>query len=677
MKILGSKLKGENPLPIFRDLQHHKDVKSDGTLSEGDLKKFGYETGFRVLPYTMQDRYDRNKEMIELKTIVLENDVLRAEFLPEYGGRLYSLYHKKLNRELLFRNPVFQPANLAIRSAWFSGGIEWNIAQLGHTFTTCEAVFFAKLMDDEDNEFVRMYEFERVKGLFWQVDFHLPRGAETLSAYVKIVNDNDTCVPMYWWTNIAVEENKNVRVFSGTDEVIYIKPETMGDEAHGMGRGKLPNLPSLKDVDASYPQNPDYSNEYFFQNTKEELCPWEAAAYDDGFIFFERSTQPLRYRKMFCWGSQRGGRRWCDFLALPGRGDYVEIQAGLAPTQLHGMDMEANSIIEFTQIFGGMQASNGERLQDEDWNQAKDAALQAVSNKLSQEEVLARHDKFKKLSAKAPQELLHYGSGWGSLEALYRKRNKGKGIPEGILFPADSMDDKQKPWINLLEAGSLKPIEIHKVPESWLTDMKWLPLIKKSLDKKEGYHYYTFLHLGVMLYENGYHDEALEAWKKSILLTPNPFAYRNMAVAMLQLDKKDLGLSYMEKSFELEGGQIDKAFAEEYLSLLITYNAFQKAWQLFKTLPETVSNDGRIQILAAQAAIEVGDYGYLKQVLSREFAVIREGENTLCELWFKYETLKLAEQKGIAYSDELLKEVKRTLTPPESIDFRMVREDRI
>jgi hypothetical protein len=54
--------------------------------------------------------------------VVLENDILKATFMPVSGGRLWSLYHKPEQRELLNRNPVFQPANLANRNAWFSGG---------------------------------------------------------------------------------------------------------------------------------------------------------------------------------------------------------------------------------------------------------------------------------------------------------------------------------------------------------------------------------------------------------------------------------------------------------------------------------------------------------------------------------------------------------------------------
>ena len=67
-------------------------------------------------------------DRVGFRVAVLENDHLRATFLLELGGRLWSLLHKPTGRELLSVNPVFQPANLAIRNAWFSGGVEWNIA---------------------------------------------------------------------------------------------------------------------------------------------------------------------------------------------------------------------------------------------------------------------------------------------------------------------------------------------------------------------------------------------------------------------------------------------------------------------------------------------------------------------------------------------------------------------
>ena len=137
----GAALSGENPMPFFRDPAVNREVGVMDSLPLAKQELLGWETAFRVLPYRMQDQYTRQRQPLTFRSIVLENETLKATFLPEIGGRLVSLVHKPLRRELLHRNPVFQPANLAIRNAWFSGGIEWNIGQVGHTFTTCSPLF--------------------------------------------------------------------------------------------------------------------------------------------------------------------------------------------------------------------------------------------------------------------------------------------------------------------------------------------------------------------------------------------------------------------------------------------------------------------------------------------------------------------------------------------------------
>ena len=94
------------------------------------------------------------------KRQVLENDILRATFLLELGGRLWSLLHKPSGRELLAVNPVFQAANLAIRNAWFSGGVEWNIGFVGHSPFTCSPLFAARVEGPGGAPVLRLYEYE-------------------------------------------------------------------------------------------------------------------------------------------------------------------------------------------------------------------------------------------------------------------------------------------------------------------------------------------------------------------------------------------------------------------------------------------------------------------------------------------------------------------------------------
>lgn len=75
-------------------------------------------------PYCQYTSYTRELREQEVKTAVLENDRLRAVFLPEYGGRLWELTDKVAGRNLLYTNDVIRFSNLAIRNAWFSGGVE-------------------------------------------------------------------------------------------------------------------------------------------------------------------------------------------------------------------------------------------------------------------------------------------------------------------------------------------------------------------------------------------------------------------------------------------------------------------------------------------------------------------------------------------------------------------------
>ncbi|MEG1568956.1 MAG: DUF5107 domain-containing protein, partial [Oscillospiraceae bacterium] len=118
LSINGSFLQGENPQPRFRAKEANMHCAEDGTLRSEEHIGYGVACKERTLPYRMQDRYKRGEETVCLKTIVMENEYLKAVFMPQLGGKLWSLYSKDENRELLYTNPVMRPANLANRNAW-------------------------------------------------------------------------------------------------------------------------------------------------------------------------------------------------------------------------------------------------------------------------------------------------------------------------------------------------------------------------------------------------------------------------------------------------------------------------------------------------------------------------------------------------------------------------------
>ena len=140
----------ENPLPDLKANQDaHANINVDAqTISPEESQYMGWGRVNGILPYTILDNYSREKKPRAWKAAVLENDCLRATFLPELGGRLWSLFDKDEGRELLFENPALRIANLAIRNAWFSGGVEWNLGHTGHHVFTCADLFGqARLLD--------------------------------------------------------------------------------------------------------------------------------------------------------------------------------------------------------------------------------------------------------------------------------------------------------------------------------------------------------------------------------------------------------------------------------------------------------------------------------------------------------------------------------------------------
>ena len=86
--IRGHRVGKASGFPAIREL-----IKSEisAELDEDDGLFIGYGMMSDGLPYTLQDNYDTPEEELTFQSAVLENEYLKAVFLPEIGGRLWSL----------------------------------------------------------------------------------------------------------------------------------------------------------------------------------------------------------------------------------------------------------------------------------------------------------------------------------------------------------------------------------------------------------------------------------------------------------------------------------------------------------------------------------------------------------------------------------------------------------
>ena len=624
----------------------------------------GWQTGFRVLPYRMQDRYGRTRHPIPFKAVVLENDFLRATFLPELGGRLYSLYAKAEGRELLACNPVFQPANLAIRNAWFSGGIEWNAGQYGHAFSTCSPVFAARIADAAGNPGVRLYDYERCKGIVWQIDFYLPPASPVLVAHCRVVNPNRRDTSLYWWTNIAVPERPGVRVLAPGTQAIYVD-FSQAEPIYGMG--DLPRLPGARGADASYATNFGFASEYFFQLDGVAM-PWEAAVDEQGRGFFEASTDFLRYRKMFCWGMHPGGRHWQEFLSEPGN-DYLEIQGGLAPTQLHGLVMPAGAAWEWVQVFGALQMDPA-RAHDPDFAAAARHTDEVIRNTVTPDQLAAQLHAGRAQADAPPAELLHLGTGWGALEAARRAQAGEPRSRRPAPSPPPPSAPSSTPGSPCWKPGVCpRPIRPACRGRGWCKTNGWpccgMPRPRTGC---------TCSTKAWRRMEHGDTAGALAAWEASLQEQPSAWAWRNLAVARQRRGEPEAALACYREAWALASRQAQQspALAVECLQALVAAGEFAEAHRLYESLPAALQADERIQILRGRVALALDQLDVVAAVLEREYAVIREGETELTDLWTELWVRRAAAETGRTPDETLRAEVLAAHPPPAHHRFSHV-----
>ncbi len=647
----------ENPLPVFRAAEHDRKIDFETNhIPEEDRVGLGVATGARVLPYRMQDGYTRRREERALPSLVLENDILRVRVLPTVGGKVTSIFHKPLGRDLIYCNPVFQPGNLAIRNAWTSGGIEWNAGQVGHHYHTCSPVHCARLTGPDGSPALRLYVWERTKGFPYHIDLHLPPGSPFLLAHVRIINPHDHAIPMYWWTNIGMLESEGARVLVPADTTY-----------HGL---TVYDCPLIRGLDYSYSTQVKRSYDLFFRMPDGQRR-WEAYFDRDGRGFIHTSTARLRGRKLFAWGMGQGGRRWGEYLAAPDM-PYVEIQAGLAYTQSHTVPMPARTAWNWTEAMGYFEGDPA-LLHSTNWQEAYGAAEGVLAGMLPQEQMERQHEALAAIETQVPGELLYRGTGWAALE---KRRAVAAGeacpLPRELPFTDEDLGPDQEPWRQLLEQGVFPARDPQDEPGQFQTQEQWRALLEESIAAGRSDHWLAWLHLGVMKMEAGDTEGAQAAWRTSLERARNGWALRNLAEVEHRAGNHEAATDLLAEAVSV--GPLAPALVGEYVALLLRLKRFDTLDALLAGLPGAVRQTERLQMAAGWVALHFDRFDEVRQVLTQDFATVREGELTLSELWFGLKEKELARAEGIEVDDALKARVRRECPPPYEIDFRMSQE---
>ncbi|MET7754483.1 DUF5107 domain-containing protein [Streptomyces sp. NPDC005389] len=654
----------DDPLPALRAPAgaHAVDPRTLAELPRDMARGIGRAPLRSLLPAPVRDGYGRERTPADLDTIVIENDRLRVTVLPGLGGRVHSLHHKPTGRELLYRNPVFQPAAFALNGAWFSGGVEWNIGATGHTTLSCSPLHAATVRAPDGGPMLRLWEWERLRDLPFQVDLWLPEGSDFLYVGVRIRNPHERTAPVYWWSNIAVPEDR--RVLAPADAAWH----------HGYDRGlsRVP-VPAAGDgTDRTYPLNSTHAADWFY-DLPEGQRRWIAALDADGTGLVQTSTDPLRGRKLFVWGTGRGGRRWQEWLTEPGTPGYAEIQAGLARTQLEHLELAGGAEFSWLEAYGPLATDPATAL-GEDWTAARADVERSLSGALPRAAVDAAYTAWREGAADLPpEEVLAAGSGWGALEVL-RGRHELPGTP----FPESTLGPEQEPWRELLRTGVLPapasgatPLIAPLVAPPWRDMLETAPA-----DPTTEYQ------LGIAQWHAGDRAQAVRSWERGLkeARTRWPLLYC-LAVADREDGHPERAAEHFTEAFndheaaqagpvaphpgaatgtgaaeadaddDGAGAPVALALGREALDALLAVDRPDRARALWQRLPDSARRRGAFRLLEVRLLLAERRPDEARAVFDAGFEVadLREGAEILGELWQRI-------------TDEIL---------PEAYEFRM------
>ncbi|MFE6778254.1 DUF5107 domain-containing protein [Streptomyces sp. NPDC057702] len=699
----------ENPLPALRPLDevHQIDDRTRAGLPDQMARQVAYEPLRSILPTRLRDTYNRQRVPTELDAIVIENDRLRATVLPGLGGRIASLFHKPTGRELLYRNPVFQPADFALNGAWFSGGIEWNIGATGHTTLSCAPVHAATVPapDGSGGRMLRLWEWERLRDLPFQVDLWLPDGSDFLYVGVRVRNPHPHPAPVYWWSNIAVPEDEHTRVLAPAEAAYHFGYER--------DLRRVP-VPTWRGVDHTYPLRGTHAADYFY-DVPAAARRWIASLDGDGRGLVHTSTDLLRGRKLFLWGAGAGGRRWQTWLTEPGTPGYAEIQAGLARTQLEHVRLGAEEEFSWLEAYGPL-AADPAVVHGDDWAAARGIVAERLAHALPRADVETAYRTWLPSADTEPDEVLASGSGWGALEA----ERAGYALP-GTPFAPASLGAAQQPWRELLRTGALPTPEPATPPGTSLVSRPWRELLETA-DADVLVDPHLKYHLGVAQWHEGDRSQAVRSWERAVEISDWWPVLRCLAVAdqtdghphraadrwlaafhgaarefatagaggfavagaggVADTGAVDAGADPGTGGTHPDGaggpGEWEAALAglgREAVIALLAVGRAGDAGEVLAGLPASVRARGRFVLLRARVLLAEGDAAGARALFDAGFEVddLREGDETLSETWYAIAERLVAADPATAELDAAaLRARARDAHPlPDRYEFRM------
>ncbi len=250
------------------------------------------------------------------KTVELENEYLKLTYVPEFGGRIFSVYDKVAHREVFYRNDVIKPSHYNPRDSWQQSGMELTGPHDLHMLTLHGEPFWSNRVIRQSDGSASLYigESDPVYHMKVNLIATLHPGVAAIDMAVFCYNSRDGRMPQMFWISSALP---------GTPKTEFIYPMT---RTIGHTTAEIADWPVFNGVDYRWDRN-----------NKNMLGVFGIDIYDDFQGAYQHDTDygVFRYAdrrvvqgmKMWTFGYGRSSKIY-ERGYTDKAGPYVEVQSG-------------------------------------------------------------------------------------------------------------------------------------------------------------------------------------------------------------------------------------------------------------------------------------------------------------------------------------------------------------
>ncbi|MCW3794714.1 DUF5107 domain-containing protein [Paenibacillus sp. LS1] len=280
----------------------------------------------KVYPHPVIDSIEDEANMKSYRLIILENEYVRIEMMPELGGRIYRALDRTNDYDFVYYNRVIKPALVGLAGPWISGGIEFNWPQ-HHRPNTYGPVDYTFGSNEDGSATVWVGEIDRMYGTKMTAGFTLHPGKAYLEIHAEVYNRTNTPQTFLWWANPAVAVNDHTQSVFPPDVTAVLDHGKRDVSRFPIATGTYYKMDYSEGVDISRYKNIPVPTSYMAYKSDYNFV----GGYDHGVqagLLHVANHHISPGKKQWTWGNGEFGQAW-DRQLTDEDGPYIELMTGI------------------------------------------------------------------------------------------------------------------------------------------------------------------------------------------------------------------------------------------------------------------------------------------------------------------------------------------------------------